>query len=60
MASYQCIVYCYPEKKMDEFKDWLGNEVKMIPQRGDDLGTKQFNAFADSRKPLFPMPSIQP
>ncbi len=49
-GSYKCIVCCFPEEKIDEFRSWLGEKIHLIPQRGEDLGTKQLNAFIDSEK----------
>ncbi len=49
-GSYHCIVCCYPEEQIDRFRHWLGGSVYLIPQRGEDLGEKQLNAFIDSEK----------
>ncbi len=35
---------------MDGFGNWLGEGVHLIPQRGEDLGDRQLNAFIDSAK----------
>ena len=44
MSSERLIFYT-PENKRDEVLSWLGDDSKLYPQKGDDLGQRMCNAF---------------
>jgi rSAM/selenodomain-associated transferase 1 len=43
--EYDTIVCFSPEESRDDFKAWLGEDVRLMPQEGDELGARQLNAF---------------
>lgn len=42
------IVYYYPARAGDQIRSWLGGEVDIFPQSGENLGEKMKNALADT------------
>jgi hypothetical protein len=40
-------LYVWPPGKEDAFQKWLGSQYMFCPQKGDDLGQRMANAFAD-------------
>lgn len=43
--AHDTIVRFTPDESRDDFRSWLGEDVRLMPQRGDDLGSRQLNAF---------------
>jgi rSAM/selenodomain-associated transferase 1 len=41
-------IYFYPPEGKDAVMSWLGDEFHYLPQRGDHLGDRMQNAFADT------------
>ncbi len=44
MTSERLIFYA-PANKRDEISSWLGDDSRLYPQKGDDLGQRMSNAF---------------
>lgn len=47
-AKFPTEIFFYPADPAEAVVDWLGKGFSYIPQRGQDLGERMENAFADS------------
>ncbi len=44
-GDYQRFLFYTPQEKKPEISKWLGEDSKLFPQEGDDLGKRLANAF---------------
>lgn len=43
--QFRRVIFFTPTNKKEKFVRWLGRDLEFIPQRGNDLGERMFNAF---------------
>ena len=44
-TNYHLVLFFWPPDQVQELRDWLGDGLDYVPQRGDDLGSRMHHAF---------------
>ena len=44
-SSLNTMIFVSPPEKTDDVRSWLGEQFSYLPQQGDDLGEKMYNAL---------------
>lgn len=47
-AGYPTSVYFHPPDAHDGLADWLGTDMRLLPQKGEDLGERMLQAFRET------------